>query len=153
MKWKWRPLRAIQIAALLLTMSISCRQPQNQPPAEKPQPVSQALSSYTPADPYKELVSNLLVRTAYTADDGDMTVEVWDLMVGPGKKSGGAKLPGAAVLEVRSGQSVITAAGQTREVRTGATLPLDEGAEFTVENRTPNGAVMIRATVIRRKRA
>jgi hypothetical protein len=135
---------------------MSCRNQQTQAPAqplpEKPQPGPQALSSYTPADPYTEFASNLLLRKAYTVDDAGMAIEIWDLMVGPGKKSSNARLPGAAVLEVRSGQAAITVAGQAREVRMGTTFSLDEGAEFSIENRTPNDAVRIRATVIRRRR-
>jgi hypothetical protein len=152
MKW----LRVISTLALLM-LAMSCRRPSaqvtGQGQAERPQPVSQTLSSYTPAEPYKQLVSNLLVRTAYAVDaGGGMSIEIWDLMVGPGKKTGNATLPGGAVFEVRSGQGIVTSAGKSSEVRTGATFSLDEATEFSIENRTPNGAIMIRSTLIRRKR-
>src|SRR5258706_11595748 len=64
--------------------------------AEPPKPVAPVrLSSYVPDKPYQEFAPGLLAQTVYVADaGGPYRVEIWDLLVGPGKKSGAAKLPG-----------------------------------------------------------
>ncbi len=126
-----------------------------QPPGAGPQPqkaaAPAAFSAYTPQQSYRQLVPGLLTQTAYVADKGGRYgVEIWDLLVGPGKKSGAAKLPGAAVFEVRSGQGVVTVAGKSRDVRIGATFAVDEAEEFTIENRSPDAGMAIRVTLIRR---
>jgi gentisate 1,2-dioxygenase len=135
-----------------LTLMTACQKPPSPPKPEpqKPAPPPVSLSSYTPQRPYKQYSPGLLAQTAYVAPNtGRHAVEIWDLMVGPGKKSEPATLPGAAVFEVRSGAGIITAAGRRREVKSGATLAVNEGESFAIENRTPDGALMIRATVIR----
>jgi hypothetical protein len=104
-----------------------------------------------PRDAYRPYAPGLLARTVYLAGKaGRVEVELWDLLVGPGKKTGLVSLPGAAVLDVRSGGGAVAVGGKTVELRMGATLAIDEGQGFTLENRVPDGALTIRAIVVRR---
>jgi hypothetical protein len=95
-------------------------------------------------------VGGLLARTRFIADrSGPFTVEVWDLMVGPGRRSEKARLPGAAIVEVRSGTGALSSADKPRTLRTGAVLALDEGREFTVVNDDKVNPLILRATIVR----
>src|ERR1700692_982952 len=140
--------------AALFAFTPGCQtsQPQTSPPVLTPKTYSpQTFADYSPDLPYRPLAPGLMARTRYVAETrGPNHVEVWELLAGPGQKSGAVTLPGAAVLEINAGQGVITAAGKPQEVRAGQTISLDEGVEISVENRTPGGGLMIRATLIRR---
>ena len=99
----------------------------------------------------REFSPGLMVRTMYTAESrGPHRVEIWEMLVGAGKKVGPVTLPGAAVLEINSGEGVFTVAGSPRDARIGAALSIDEGQPFTIESRPQTTGFMIRATVIRR---
>jgi hypothetical protein len=150
-------LRAASLTVAALGLITACQKPR--PPAASEQqktaaaPSPAALSNYVPQRPYKPFSSGLLTQPVYVAEStGRHTIEVWDLMTGPGKKSEAATLPGAAVCEVRSGAGVITTAGKPRDVRTGTTFAINEGESFTIENRAPDTALMIRATIVRSRK-
>ena len=107
-----------------------------------------------PAPPFRQLAPGLLARTRFVADSaGSPRVELWDLLVGPGRRSGPASLPGGAVLEVRGGSGRISVGGrQARELRPGATLAIPEGASFTIVNARTDLGLSIRATIITARR-
>ena len=109
-------------------------------PAERP----------TAAPPaYRQLVPGLLARTRFVAPtSADRRVELWDLLVGPGKRSAPATLPGGAVLEVRGGSGRITVGDKDQELRTGATLAVPDGTSFRLVNGREDLGLSIRATVI-----
>lgn len=134
----------------LLTAAPACQRTPAPSPSQRPPTPPAALSSYSPQQPYKQFVSGLLAQTVYVAaTSGPYAVEVWDLTVGPGKRSEAATLPGAAIIEIRSGAGTVTVAGRSREVRIGATFSIGEGESFTIANRSPEEALMIRATIVR----
>jgi len=144
--------------ALALCWASACTTAQA-PPSPPPSPPAlaytpfspQTPSGYTPSQPLRELRPGVLARTIYTAETrGRYSVEIWEILAGGAKISDSVTLPGAAVIEIASGQGVFTIAGKTREVRTGDVFSFDEGQPFTIENRTPGGGLMIRASVIRR---
>jgi len=146
------------VAALASATGFLCAcQRSPQPPLSSP-PVLTAqvsapsnLSTYSPNNPYHQFVPGLMVRTLYVAETrGPNPITVWDLLVGPGQKTATFTLPGAAVLSISSGQGIVTAAGAAREVSTGQTTVVDEGAEIQIENRTAGAGLMIRATLVGR---
>jgi hypothetical protein len=109
------------------------------------------LTSVEPRDPYRSIAPGLLARTRYVADrTGPYTLEVWDLMVGPGKTSEKARLPGAAVVEVRSGTGILSSGGKSVDLRLGATAPLAEAADFSLGNTDKEAPLILRATLIRK---
>lgn len=141
------------MATPLLVVAIVAAQACQRAPAPAPAAapaVAGPLSDFSPAQPYRQFAKGLLAQTVYTADaDGPFAIEVWDLIVGPGQRSESAALPGAAVLEIRSGTGKVTVAGRDRETPTGAALSIAEGERFTIVNGSPEQALTIRATVVR----
>lgn len=124
--------------------------PAGQLGAEVPSP--RQLAPGEPKDVYRTFVPGLLVRTRFAppADKSARTaIEIWDAMVAPGKASETARLPGAAIVEVRSGTGVLSVAGKPQELRTGATASVDDGAEFRVTSSDKDAPLMLRVTLIR----
>ena len=98
---------------------------------------------------YKQYVAGLLARTVYRTDENPrFTVEIWDLLVGPGKKSDPATLPGGAIFEVRAGSGVINAGDNSRDVKLGATMAIEDGQSFQIQNGSADSALSIRAVII-----
>ena len=98
---------------------------------------------------YRQYTEGLLARTAYTADaGGGLRVELWDLLVGPGKATRPFKLPGAAVLEIRSGQATVAIGGKEQRVTIGTPLSADEDSEIVLVNANADIPLSIRAIVI-----
>ena len=109
------------------------------------------LTSVQPRDPFRSIAPGLLARTRYVAERaGPFTLEVWDLMVGPGKSSEKTRFPGTAVVEVRSGSGTLSSGGKSLVLRMGATVPIEEAADFTLGNGDKEAPLILRATVIRR---
>lgn len=85
---------------------------------------------------FGELSSGVFTRTVYrTAAEAAPKVEVRDLEIAPGKTLAQLALPGAAVLEVRSGQASARVGTATRQLQTGAVLALSEGEALGLDNR------------------
>jgi hypothetical protein len=59
-------------------------------------------SEYKPEKPFTQIAPGVLSRKAYSADDNSLYhIELQDLLIAPGQKSGSLQLSGAAVFEVR----------------------------------------------------
>ena len=146
---------SLQVTLALAVVALAAPRVSAQTAAQQAQAAqaSQAAQSQTPPM-YRQLVPGLLVRTRFVADSvGAPRVELWDLLVGPGRRSGAATLPGGAVLEVRGGSGRVSVGRQPpRELRSGATLEVPEGASFTLENGRTDLGLTIRATVIAARR-
>lgn len=100
------------------------------PPASEVTP-----SDYRPEQAYVALAPGLLTRTVFGADSGaGYRVEVRDLLVAPRQRTSPASLPGAAVLEVRSGAGTVTAGGKALQIRVGTTFALQEGETISIVN-------------------
>lgn len=143
-----RSLCIAVLAGLLLAASAAgCQSRPGIGPLPGPPAGEINFSKSQPANPFTSVAPGLLARTVYSADSGaGYRVDVRDLLVGPGQKAS-ASLPGAAVIEIRSGAGVMTMAGQSRELRTGSTLSLPEGQAFAIEN-TGGGALTIRVHLL-----
>lgn len=146
------------LAGMIIALSLAsgCKASEQPPKSSPPVPTYVAFSPQTPSDykparPMRQLVPGLMVSTMYISEPtGRHHVEIWDLLVGAGKKSDPVTLPGAAVIEIAAGQGVFTIAGKPHEARMGNAFSIDEGQSFTIVNRTQGEALMMRATVIRR---
>jgi hypothetical protein len=97
----------------------------------------------------KQIAPGLLARTIYTAvPTGPYRVEIWELVVGPGRRSEATSLPGGVVLEVRSGNGIITVGERHHKVTNGSTLSVAEGSAFAIQNTNEESALSLRAVVI-----
>ena len=101
-------------------------------------PVTEANFSKTePAMPFSTFADGLATRTLFRVSDGLGThVEVRDLLVGPRQKTESTSLPGATVLEIRSGGGTIQIGDRQLELPLGSTLTVSEKAAFTIENKS-----------------
>ncbi len=101
-------------------------------------------------NPFKQYAPGLLARTIYKAEQtGDLDVEIWELLVGPGKKSEAAKVPGAAVAEVRSGTGVVTIGEKRRDIKSGTGFSIDDGEAFQLESSSQEEGLALRLVLIR----
>ena len=147
---------SVAVLAFVAAFSYACQRAPQPPPSSPPVLTPQVapptnLANYSPNNPYRQLVPGLMVRTLYVAETrGPNRIQVWELLVGPGQKTGAFTLPGAGVLFITSGQGVVTTAGAAREVSTGQTTVVDEGAQIQIENRTAGAGLMIQATLVSR---
>jgi hypothetical protein len=107
-----------------------------------------------PAAPtYRQLVPGLLVRARIAADaPANRRVELWDLLVGPGKRSDSVTFPGGVVLEVRGGRGRIIIAGREQELRPGSTLSIPDGTSFVLVNGRDDLGLSLRATIVAARR-
>jgi len=103
-----------------------------------------------PVGLYEQYAPGLLARKAYTADPvGKYSVELWDLLVGPGMKNEGATLPGGAVIEVRSGSGDAVIDGKSQKIKIGSVFSVAEGVKFSLINSDKENPLSMRAVVIR----
>lgn len=116
----------------------------------KASPGERNFSSYQPKNPYEQLAAGIMTRTLFEASSGTgYRVVVDDLLVGPGKHSESVSLPGMAVLEVRSGNGLITIGrGKPRDLKLGSTFTLPEGESFAIDNKAED-AIAIRVHVFK----
>lgn len=80
--------------------------------------------------------------------DGEYSVQVWGLIVSPGTATEGAKLPGAAVVMLRTGRVVMIAGGKEAELAPGDTALAPEGSEVRFVNPDEARPAHLRAVVL-----
>ena len=126
--------------------------PQTATPTTTPTPaIDRAqLAPDAQQNPFKQFAPGLLARTIYKAEGtGDLDVEIWEMLVGPGKKSEPAKLPGAGVAEVRSGTGVATVGEKREELKSGTGFSIPEGATFQLENSSQEEGLSLQVVLVR----
>ena len=126
--------------------------PQTATPTTTPTPaIDRAqLAPDAQQNPFKQFAPGLLARTIYKAEGtGDLDVEIWEMLVGPGKKSEPAKLPGAGVAEVRSGTGVATVGEKREELKSGSGFSIPEGATFQLENSSQEEGLSLQVVLVR----
>ena len=79
---------------------------------------------------------------------GPYRIALWDLLVGPGMASEPVKMPGGAVVEVRSGTGRAVIDGQAREISGGVTFVVHEGSSLALSNGRDDLALALRVTLI-----
>lgn len=98
---------------------------------------------------FRQYGPGLLARVNYQTDStGGYRIELWDLLVGPAKTSEPVKLPGGAVVEVRSGSGRAVIDGQAREITGGATFVVHQGSSLVLTNGRDDLALALRVTLI-----
>jgi len=98
---------------------------------------------------FRQYAPGLLARVSYQSDAGGRwRVAIWDLLVGPGKTSDAFRLPGGAVIEVRSGGGRAIIDGKPREISGGTTFAVDEGSSLALANGSNELALALRVTLI-----
>ena len=113
--------------------------------------ITAAIAQETPSPTeraFRQYAEGLLIREVYTTRDR-VTVDIWDLMVGPGKSSAPATLPGAAILEVRSGAGTLEQTGKRDALRLGTVLSLPPQTEFRLSNASRTQALVLRAVIVK----
>ena len=139
----YRSLLAVAVlgAVALLPVRLAGAQVTRQPTAAQRPPAA--------PPQFRQLVPGLLVRTRVAAAaPANRRAELWDLLVGPGKRSAPVTLPGGAVIEVRGGSGRIAIGGREQELRSGTTLAIPDGASFELINARDDVGLSIRATII-----
>ncbi|MEA2338067.1 MAG: hypothetical protein QOE82_2074 [Thermoanaerobaculia bacterium] len=102
-----------------------------------------------PSQMYKQYAGGLLARTVYTSDvNGRFRMEVWNLLIGPGKHTAPFRLPGGAVLDVRGGSGNVVISGKEQRFRVGTTMRADDGSEIVLVNASPDSPMTIRAVIV-----
>jgi hypothetical protein len=135
------PLRVRLSVGALCILALAWPRAGAQPPTRK------SLSNL--AKPFEQYAPGLLARTVYVAEgSGPFRVEVWDLLVGPAKRTEPASLPGGAILEIRSGVGLVAVDQKASDVRPGSMVRVDEGSRLVIENRDKDQGLSIRAIVI-----
>lgn len=98
---------------------------------------------------FRQYAPGLLARVNYQAEStGRYRIALWDLLVGPGKSSEPVKLPGGAVVEVRSGSGRAVIDGQAQEISGGAIFVVNQGSSLALTNGRDDLAFALRVTLI-----
>ena len=106
-----------------------------------------------PAAPYKQIARGILMRQALRPVDVEgVRIEAQDLLVGPSQRAAAIELPGAALLEVRSGKGTVQIQGKSHELRTGTILTVNEGLTLNFTNLRDDLGLSIRATILQGQR-
>jgi len=100
---------------------------------------------------YEKYAEGLYARRVFRTVNPteEYSVEVWALLIGPGKKTAEVTFPGAATLLVRSGRAVITTRDAKRELGLGASLLVPEGQKVSIVNLDAERPVSIRAVIMK----
>jgi hypothetical protein len=135
----WLPAAIALLVAMALVMASPAQQPREQ--TQRP---TQEL--------FEERAPGVLVRVTHrTSASPGLSVQIWDLLVAPGKRSGAVVLPGAAVVSVRSGEATLVIDSEARRVAIGTSLGVAEGAEIHIDNRESDARFAARAIVVSRR--
>jgi hypothetical protein len=154
-----KKLRFLIIAMALPAVLLACAPreenvvaPQTATPTTTPTPaIDRAqLAPDAQQNPFKQFAPGLMARTIYKAEQtGDLDIEIWEMLVGPGKKSEPARLPGAGVAEVRSGTGVATIGEKREELKSGTGFSIPEGATVQFENSSQEEGLSLQVVLVR----
>ena len=108
-------------------------------------------SSYTPADPYEQLVDFLLVRHDPIEGGGSAGIQRWDWLVGPQNRSAefSFDFPVYVTIIAGEGQLILSGSEETRTVKlTGNTSLIVQPNELVVIANSSDQPIVIRATYL-----
>jgi hypothetical protein len=112
--------------------------------------------SSIPAEPspppnYQQWVPGLLSRPVFkTSETGNTTVEVVDLLVGPGHSSQPIRLAGGALLDVQSGSASLIVDGKAQRIQAGSVVPLAQNQKIAFDNKSEPRALVARLILLSR---
>ncbi len=147
-----RSIFAIGIVALILCSSAPAADELRGRDTAQPAARNPARTANLPEGPnYKKYATGLYARQVFQTigPSQDYSIEEWGLLVGPGKKTEGVTLPGAAVLIVRTGSGVIAIGEQKQEFRLGSSLLIPEDQKFSIVNANRDQPVSIKAVIVK----
>ncbi len=153
--WRWAiGLAVVWVAAVPWSQSLageplreSVRGGAGQPVVELPEVRAQNQNAEAK---YHEYVEGLYVLELFrtVSRDESFEIDVWNLLVGPGKETGEFELPGTAVLLLRAGSAQVVVDGQSKsDLEMGATLVVPEKTRIRITNRAGDRPVNVRATL------
>jgi hypothetical protein len=99
---------------------------------------------------FEQIVPGLLGRTVFKTEAGATTVEIIDLVVGPGKSSESLTLTGGALLDVQAGEASLLIDGKQQRVRAGNTVTLAENQSIAIDNARASRPLVARLILLTR---
>lgn len=111
-------------------------------------PAAQERDFAVAAPGYTRLADGLFVRKVVEASGGTYSAVVWMMVVSPGSSTPRAKLPGAALLTVRSGRTVLITDAGKQELELGATAFVPEGQTASFDNVDAERPAILRAVFV-----
>jgi hypothetical protein len=100
------------------------------------------------ANPFEEIAPGVFSRVLYrTPATAGPTVEVRDLELARGKAVASLRFPGAAIIEVRSGNGSLRRAAKPEQIRAGGAFGLSQGDSLQLANQD-SGPMSLRVYVI-----
>jgi len=95
-----------------------------------------SLGATEPTSGYQLIATGLLARTLFaTANAGPISVEMLDLLVGPGQIARLPNGPFAALLDVEAGSAVLLLGGERVATETGSAISIAQGQTIVIDNR------------------
>ena len=88
----------------------------------------------SPSLAYQAIAPNLVARTLFSGPAGSVSVEIRDILVGPGQT---AELPSgasAALIVVQAGSAAVKVDGKTAEPQTGGVFNVPQGQPVEIDN-------------------
>ena len=110
-----------------------------------------ALAQSDAPETYQETTPGLLSRPAFKADAGDTTVEIIDLLVGPGRRSEPMVLSGGALLDVQGGTATLLVDGKGQSVQPGKVVPIAPNRRIAIDNSRSERSLVARLIVLSRR--
>lgn len=84
---------------------------------------------------YRETAPGLLERTIFKGPDtAGASVEIIDIMVGPGQVAERLAVESGSLLDVQAGNAVLAVDGRRQEARPGRVLALEPGQTLSIDN-------------------
>jgi hypothetical protein len=99
---------------------------------------------------YEETTPGLLTRPAYKADAGNTTIEIIDLMVGPGMSSEPMVLSGGALLDVQGGTATLLVDGKGQSLQPGNVVSITPNRRIAIDNSRAQRSFVARLIVLSR---
>jgi hypothetical protein len=99
---------------------------------------------------FEQMAPGLLGRTVFKTEAGNTTVEIIDLIVGPGKASEAITLKGGAVLDVQGGEATLLVDGKQQRVRPGNTVALAQNQNIVIDNSRATRSLVARLILLSR---
>ena len=98
---------------------------------------------------YSEAASGLLSRSLFQSRDlGSHSLEIRDVLVGPGRRSAPLALTGGSILDVQAGSATLEIDGKSQAIKPGTVLSLKQGQSFAIDNRRQTRSLVARLIVV-----
>jgi hypothetical protein len=104
-----------------------------------------------PPGEYRQWVPGLLSRSIFKSPvDDKVTVEIFDLMVGPGQSSEAITLTGGAVLDIQAGDASLSVDGKAQRVQAGGVVSLAQNQKIAIDNTRAQRSFVARLILLSR---